>query len=306
MTQGIRVLAFIVLLLSLVSSAGAATVGGPATGLWYNPQESGRGFGIDIQGETMIVTTYIYETTGGDPIWYLSSGPYNHETGVFQSTYDSYINGQCFGCPWHQPTVQVGAAGPIIIVFHTNQTATLSFDGGTTEIVKYNYAFPSKQDALYGQWALSYETAGTIDGDWVVFDHPFTDTAGTVFAAGYVAGAPTNTVLGHYNATTREVEITVTRGTTQHLYRFGIFDDRRAIGLASVVEGTQPPGALMTAVGSRLLFKGELARGIIGAGLDAPAAMPVEVQQMSEEMTATADDNQLTRRAMAEYAASRK
>ena len=282
MTQGIRVLALIALLLSFVSSAGAATVGGPATGLWYNPQESGRGFGIDIQGETMIVTTYIYETTGGDPIWYLSSGPYNHETGVFQSTYDSYSGGQCFGCPWHQPSVQVGAAGPIIIVFHTNQTATLSFDGGTTEIVKYNYAFPSKTDALYGQWALSYENAGAIEGDWVVFDHPFTDTGGTVFAAGYVAGAPTNTVMGTYNSTTREVEITVTRGTTLHKYRFGIFDDRRAIGLATVVEGTQPPSAGMTAVGSRLLFKGEIARGIIGAGNDAPTAIPGEVLQMHD------------------------
>ena len=41
------------------------------------PQESGRGYEIDLQGDTMIVTTYVYESSG-DPIWYFSSGTYDH------------------------------------------------------------------------------------------------------------------------------------------------------------------------------------------------------------------------------------
>lgn len=306
---GTRLLALMFLLVSLASSATATTVGGPATGLWYNVQNPGRGYGIDIQGDLMIVTTYIYET-GGDSIWYLSSGTYNHDTGVFTSTYDSYSNGQCFGCPWQQPTVQVGAAGPITITFHTNQSATLSYQGGTTEITKYNYGFASKTDALYGEWAFTYENAGTVGGDWLVFDHPFTDTNGTVFAAGYVVGAPTFTVLGIYNTTTREVEMAVSRGTGQHLYRFGIFDDHRAVGIAATQEGTQPPSEAMTASGARLLFKGELSGGIIGSTGDAAAVQAQVPQEMQQSTSLDAADDQsiapLASRALREYMATQR
>ena len=55
------------------ANAIGPTIGGPTVGLWYNPQETGRGFNIDLQGDTMIVTTFVYQQSG-DPIWYLSSG----------------------------------------------------------------------------------------------------------------------------------------------------------------------------------------------------------------------------------------
>lgn len=304
MMVGIRLLALFVLL-SFGGLAAAATVGGPATGLWWNAQNPGRGFGIDIQGDTMIVTTYIYETNG-DSIWYLSSGPYNHDTGIFESTYDSYTNGQCFGCTWRQPTADVAAAGPIRIVFHTNQTATLSYEGGTTDITKYNYGFPTKTDALYGEWAFSYENAGTINGDWVVFDHEFVDTNGEKFAAGYVAGAPTFTALGIYNTVTREVELEIRRGTQQHLYRFGIFDDRRAVGIAATVENGGVPTPPMTAAGSRLLFKGEIAGGIIGSTGN-QAAVEAQAAAMSTSVNPDAESiAPLVSRAMVEYLATQQ
>ena len=262
MKYGIRLLALLASFVGLVSLASAATVGGPTQGLWYNPHESGRGYDIDLQGDTMIVTTYIYEQSG-DPIWYLSSGTYNHDTGVFTSTYDSYSGGQCFGCPYHAPTVQSGAAGPITITFHTNQTATLTYNGGSTEIVKYAYGFPTRTDVLYGEWALSYETGGTVAGDWIVFDTTFTDTTGAIFASGHAAGAPTTTALGIYDPNYQEAQIEVTQGTTQRLYRFGVFDDRRLIGTMKSTTGATTVGPY-TATGARLLYKSELPIHVIG------------------------------------------
>jgi hypothetical protein len=242
MKPAIRVLALSVSLFALADTASAATVGGPTMGLWWNPSESGRGYEIDLQGDTMIVTTYVYEDSG-DPIWYLSSGPYNHETGVFQSTYDSYINGQCFGCPWHQPTVQVGAAGPIIIVFHTNQTATLTYPGGSTNIVKFQYGFPNRTEVLYGEWTLTYITGGNVGGDWVVLDTPYTDQAsGTAFVSGHAVGNAARTVLGIYDPILREAEIEVTDGATKRLYEFGVFDDRRLLGTMKSTTGTTTVG----------------------------------------------------------------
>jgi len=305
MKYGIRWLVWISLCM-FASLAGAGTVGGPATGLWYNAQETGRGFNIDLQGDTMIVTTFIYETSG-DPIWYLSSGIYNHDTGVFTSSYDSYSNGQCFGCPAGAPDVQSGAAGPITITFHTNQTATLTYTGGSVEIVKYNYGFTSKTAMLYGEWALSYETGGVVSGDWLVFDTPFTDSTGAVYASGHAAGNAAITALGIYDTASSEVHVIVTQGTTSRVYRFGVFDDHRAIGVANTVVQGQPASAAMAATGARLLYKSEIAGGIIGAAATGPiVSMPAA--QSSQQSLAN-DDAAFTtqlQNALAELQASRK
>ncbi|HEV7489744.1 MAG TPA: hypothetical protein VGO25_02990 [Rhodanobacteraceae bacterium] len=261
MKFGIRGVAFLASLMTLCSSVSAGTVGGPTMGLWFNPQESGRGYDIDLQGDTMIVTTYVYETSG-DPIWYLSSGTYDHSTGVFQSTYDSYSGGQCFGCPYQAPAVQVGAAGPITITFHTNQAATLTYPGGSTEIVKFAYGFPTRTDVLFGEWALSYETGGVVGGDWIVFDTPYTDTSGLAYASGHEASATTTTALGLYNSSVPEAQILVTQGATQRVYEFGVFDDRRAIGQVTSTTGGVTTGPF-PATGARLLYESEVTGGVV-------------------------------------------
>jgi hypothetical protein len=261
MKVGIRVLVVLTSLVALCSSVSAITVGGPTMGLWYNPQESGRGYDIELQGDTMIVTTYVYEASG-DPIWYLSSGPFDHATGVFQSTYDSFSNGQCFGCPYQAPDAQVGAAGPRTITFFTNQSATLTYPGGSTDIVRYVYGFPTRTDGLYGEWALSYETGGVVGGDWIVFDTPYTDSNGLAYASGHEASAPTTTALGLFNTTVAEAQVLVTEGTTQRAYEFGVFDDRRAIGQVTITTDGTTTGPF-PATGARLLYKSEVAGGVV-------------------------------------------
>jgi hypothetical protein len=276
-------------------------------GLWYNPTESGRGYEIDLQGDTMIVSTYIYEDSG-EPIWYLSSGTYDHTTSTFQSTYDSYSGGQCFGCPYQAPTVHSGAAGPITITFFTNQTATLTYPGGSTNIVKYQYGFPTRTDVLYGEWAFSYETGGVVVGDWIVFDTPFTDSSGNVYVSGHAAGDATTTALGIYNAAAFEALVQVTKGTTIRTYQFGVFDDRRVIGTALIDTTGQPEAGPYTATGARLLYRSELAGGIIGT-TGAPAGAALAAQQARiENPPATDAANQAAvaglRRASAEFAAA--
>jgi hypothetical protein len=259
---------------ALADSASALTVGGPTMGLWWNPNESGRGYEIDLQGDTMIVTTYVYEQSG-DPIWYLSSGTYDHTTATFQSAYDIFANGQCFGCPYVAPD-HTGDAGPITITFHTNQTATLTYPGGSTEISKFQYGFPNRTEVLYGEWALSYETGGNVGGDWIVFDTPYTDPgSGTQFVSGHAAGNATTTALGLYDPTYLEAQIVVTAGMTQRYYRFGVFDDRRVLGTMTSMTGTTTVGPY-TATGARLLYKSELANHVIGQSVVGPVqTMPV-------------------------------
>lgn len=289
MKSALRVLVASALLFALADSASALTIGGPTQGLWWNPAESGRGYEIDLQGDTMIVTTYVYEQSG-DPIWYLSSGTYDHTTGTFQSAYDIFANGQCFGCPYVAPT-HTGDAGPITITFHTNQTATLTYPGGSTEISKFQYGYPDRTQVLYGEWALTYITGGNVGGDWVVLDTPYTDPAsGTQFASGHAVGNATRTVLGIYDPNLTEAEIEVTDGTTKRLYEFGVFDDRRLLGSMRATTGTTTVGPY-TASGARLLYKSELPIHVIGQGtgsLGVLETMPAQAADSADTEAASA------------------
>lgn len=232
------------------------TIDGPSTGLWLNPNESGRGYDIDIQGDTMVVTTYIY-TANGDPIWYLSSGTYNHATGFFQSSFDSYSGGQCFGCPPGAPDLHSGAGGALTISFHDDQSATLTYPGGSTNIVKFNYGFADALDVLYGEWAFTFNIAGLIGGDWVIFDSPYVGTDGTVYASGHMDGNSNDLALATYDASLGYV-VLVAVGSFDDFYQINL-DDRRGFGSAWV----EPAGGTISgngspATGSRLLFHSEI------------------------------------------------
>ena len=249
---------FLAALLLLFPMLGwAVTFGGPSTGLWYNASESGRGFNIDLQGNTMIVTTFIYTNTGA-PIWYLSSGTYNHDTATFHSSYDSYSDGQCFGCPPTRPIVHGNAAGPITIIFHTNQSATLSYAGGSTNIVKFNYGFGTAVDNLYGEWALTFNIAGLIGGDWVVLGNEFIGSDGTVYAAGNMDGAPEYPALGTYSSALNAYVILVSIGNFNDFYQIAL-DDRRGFGAAWILSGDEEPsGSGSPAAAGRILWEDEI------------------------------------------------
>ena len=209
----------------------------------------------------MTVTTFVYTSTGA-PIWYLSSGTYNHNTGRFQSSYDSYSNGQCFGCPPTPPLVHSGAAGNMTIQFHNNVKATITTPSGSIEITKFNYAFGSATDMLYGEWVASFSIAGIPGGDWMVFDEPFVADDGTVYAAGRLDGVSNGVALGRFVPELNVVLIITTRTNSSfnHWYRVGI-DDRRGPWSGWVLRTDETPtGNGIPTFMSRLLWEPELVR----------------------------------------------
>jgi hypothetical protein len=263
MNAVVRFCACVLLLASTHLGAIGPTLGGPSVGLWYNPNESGRGFNIDLQGDTMVVTTFIYQSSGA-PIWYLSSGTYDHASGIFRSTYDSYSNGQCFGCPPGPPDAQVGAAGPISITFQNAQSATLTYSGGSTHLVKYNYGFGTPVDTLYGEWALTYDIVGLVGGDWIIFSDPYVGSNGVVYAAGHMDLASQYLALGTFDTNLNAYAILISVAGFQDFFVMGL-DDRRGLGQAWVLdEGETPTGNGSPAAASRLLYRSELTRTLEG------------------------------------------
>ena len=98
----------------------------PVAGVWYDPNQSGSGFGFDYQNGTLIVEVYSY-LPGGAAQWYLSAGALVNN--VYTGTLDKYTGGQCISCAYVPPTL-VGNDGMITITFTSPTTATVSLPGG--------------------------------------------------------------------------------------------------------------------------------------------------------------------------------
>ena len=268
---------FVAALFAAVVPAMASTLGGPATGLWARPGDGGRGFNIDIQGDTMIVTTFVYEANG-DSIWYLSSGLYNHDTARFQSSYDSYSNGQCFGCPPYAPDVASNAAGPMTIQFHDNQHATITTPSGAIAIEKFNYGFPSLTGMLYGEWIVSMNIGGLVTGDWLVFDQPYTGTDGVTYAAGHSDDSDRYPALGSYSSAAGGfVIVAMQDGDFVHSYILDM-DDHRGIGSGWVHDiDLEPTGNGSISFSARALYESEL----VPLAANAPARAAGRIEQAS-------------------------
>lgn len=105
------------------------------TGLWWNSNESGSGYNIQVQQGVLVVTMYSY-AAGGDPMWYLVVGRLsNLGTGVTATgTLDHFQGGQCASCAYRSPA-PMGSDGAISINFAAPNTATIQLPGGrVTEI----------------------------------------------------------------------------------------------------------------------------------------------------------------------------
>ena len=108
----------------------------PESGWWWNSAESGRGFAIEKQGNTLMVAGFLYDAAG-TPTWYMAAGPMQ-DSATFKHTFDSFAGGQCITCPYHPPT-QTAGAGDIEIKFTSGKTATLKWSGGEVALERFNF-----------------------------------------------------------------------------------------------------------------------------------------------------------------------
>jgi hypothetical protein len=107
-----------------VSAAPAAIT--PVGGVWWNPNESGSGYGLDFQNGVLIVQIYSYRADSAAQ-WYLAAGSVTHN--VVHATLDRYTGGQCISCTYKGPTL-VGNDGDVTFTFTSPTTATVDLPGG--------------------------------------------------------------------------------------------------------------------------------------------------------------------------------
>ncbi|MEO8136029.1 MAG: hypothetical protein ABI831_18895, partial [Betaproteobacteria bacterium] len=93
------------------------------TGWWWNPAESGRGFSLEVQGDTMFLAGFMYNDSG-QPVWYISSGKMSTPT-HFVGTLQQIGGGQTIGGPYHFPTTFTNV-GTVTIDFASFEQGTMT------------------------------------------------------------------------------------------------------------------------------------------------------------------------------------
>lgn len=136
------------LLSSLAGAPALAML--PDSGLWGNTAESGRGFTIDIQNSTLVLTGYIYDAYG-NPMWIVSAGQMSSDS-VYSGSYSTFSGGQCLGCAYQSPTQHV--EGTLSLNFIHERLATLTIGSLVINITRTDVGMGGSPDYLFGEWAL--------------------------------------------------------------------------------------------------------------------------------------------------------
>lgn len=109
----------------------------PESGWWWNPSESGRGFSIDIQGSSLFMAGYLYDSDGRST--WLASGGAMQSTTAYQGSLQGYRGGQTLTGTYHAATATSPSPGNISLQFTDDTHGTLTWPGGTIPIERFMF-----------------------------------------------------------------------------------------------------------------------------------------------------------------------
>lgn len=153
--------------------AGWANAFTPLSGGWivdneYIPNQSGRGFQVEIQGEIGGVAFYGY-TQSGDPIFFIGAGIMDGAS--FTAPLIAYGGGNAFGQPF-QPSHPIGNAGNVTFSFDSGITGWMTLPGeAPLRISRGNFGYPAGYDALRGEWTLVYDMGELVADRFTLSQH---------------------------------------------------------------------------------------------------------------------------------------
>jgi hypothetical protein len=108
----------------------------PENGWWWNPNQSGRGFSIEIEDSFLFMAGYLYEDDG-HATWLISHGAMQDAT-TFQGRLEAYSNGQTLTGDYQAPAAPTDA-GAVTLQFTDDSHGTLTLPGGSIPIERFRY-----------------------------------------------------------------------------------------------------------------------------------------------------------------------
>jgi hypothetical protein len=103
----------------------------PQTGWWWNQAEDGRGYTIEVSGNTLVMVAYLYDDTGHST-WYLTAGPTSLDGSLFVGNLELYANGQTLTGAYKPPNRPPTLSGQVTLAFSDAHHGTLTLPGGKT------------------------------------------------------------------------------------------------------------------------------------------------------------------------------
>ncbi len=100
----------------------------PQTGWWWNSNEGGRGYAIEVQVNMAFIAAYMYDSSG-NPVWYDSGPAALTANNTYQDNWTSNTGGQTLTGSYHAPTGS-SIAGSLTIQFSSPTAGTLTLPNG--------------------------------------------------------------------------------------------------------------------------------------------------------------------------------
>jgi serine protease len=103
----------------------------PDSGWWWAENESGRGYSIEIQGDTLFFAAYMYNDRG-EPVWYTAAGKLS-DGKRFSGDLLLSESGQAMTAPYRAPTTR--SIGAIKLVFDSATKGLLTLPDGRDLVI---------------------------------------------------------------------------------------------------------------------------------------------------------------------------
>ncbi len=187
----------------------------PESGFYWNPQQPGRGYAIEIQDRTLFITAYVYTEEANAvnrvPLWFSAVGLVQEGrlgSGVVYRFGDELLystQGQCLDCPFTDPVTE-GTGRAIDITFDTPTRAVMTIDGERIDLQRFWFSGSISDPifALLGQWMIVTDftsvDAGVLPFDGDLLELGFEGFSGGESVAEGFRGGTAITVAGAYNA----------------------------------------------------------------------------------------------------------
>ncbi|MBM3546320.1 MAG: hypothetical protein FJX54_05180 [Alphaproteobacteria bacterium] len=113
--------------------AAGAQLGAPESGWWWNADEPGTGWFLEIQSSSLYLAGFLYDDSG-QAIWVTSSGAMS-STRAFSGTLSCCSGGQPLGGAYRSPSCS-GDLGTLTLAFSSPLAATLTLPSGRQVAIK--------------------------------------------------------------------------------------------------------------------------------------------------------------------------
>ena len=135
----------------------------PESGQYWNPEEPGSGFAIEIQDNYLFITFYVYDEDGF-PVWYTSEGLLDGNSS-YSGRLIYFSGGQCLGCYWQDNDAQYSGYGTMTLEFITETTAELTVAGVTQNIERFNMYLGDELQKMRGEWQVVIDASQYTDNN---------------------------------------------------------------------------------------------------------------------------------------------